>query len=154
MKIQNKSALIISILIPLAVGSLSALISGNMSMYSTLNKPSFSPPSYIFSIIWTVLYILMGISAYIIFVSGNTNSAKALKIYGLQLFFNFCWSIIFFGFSQYLLAFLWLIALIILIIIMIQQFYKISPIAAYLQIPYLLWCILAAYLNYTIYKLN
>lgn len=154
MKIQNKSALIISILIPLAVGSLSALISGNMSMYSTLNKPSFSPPSYIFSIIWTLLYILMGISSYIIFVSGNTNSAKALKIYGLQLFFNFCWSIIFFGFSQYLLAFLWLIALIILIIIMIQQFYKINPIAAYLQIPYLLWCILAAYLNYTIYKLN
>lgn len=154
MKIQNKSALIISILIPLAVGSLSALISGNMSMYSTLNKPSFSPPSYIFSIIWTLLYILMGISSYIIFVSGNTNSAKALKTYGLQLFFNFCWSIIFFGFSQYLLAFLWLIALIILIIIMIQQFYKISPIAAYLQIPYLLWCVLAAYLNYTIYKLN
>ncbi len=154
MKIQNKSALIISILIPLAVGSLSALISGNMSMYSTLNKPSFSPPSYIFSIIWTLLYILMGISSYIIFVSGSTNSAKALKIYGLQLFFNFCWSIIFFGFSQYLFAFLWLIALIILIIIMIQQFYKISPIAAYLQIPYLLWCVLAAYLNYTIYKLN
>ena len=154
MKIQNKSALIISILIPLAVGSLSALISGNMSMYSTLNKPSFSPPSYIFSIIWTLLYILMGISSYIIFVSGNTNSAKALKIYGLQLFFNFCWSIIFFGFSQYLLAFLWLIALIILIIIMIQQFYKINSVAAYLQIPYLLWCIFAAYLNYTILLMN
>ena len=154
MKIQNKSALIISILIALAVGSLSALISGNMSMYLSLNKPSFSPPPYIFSVVWTLLYILMGISSYIIFVSGNKNSANALKIYGLQLFFNFCWSIIFFGFSQYLLAFLWLIALIILIIIMIQQFYKISPIAAYLQIPYLLWCIFAAYLNFTIYKLN
>ena len=154
MKIQNKSALIISILIALAVGSLSALISGNMSMYLSLNKPSFSPPPYIFSVVWTLLYILMGISSYLIFVSGNKNSANALKIYGLQLFFNFCWSIIFFGFSQYLLAFLWLIALIILIIIMIQQFYKISPIAAYLQIPYLLWCIFAAYLNFTIYKLN
>lgn len=154
MKIQNKSALIISILIPLAVGSLSALISGNMSMYLSLNKPSLSPPAYVFSVVWTLLYILMGISSYIIFISGNTGSAKALKIYGLQLFFNFCWSIIFFGFSQYLLTFLWLITLIILIIIMIQQFYKISPIAAYLQIPYLLWCIFAAYLNFTIYKLN
>ncbi len=154
MKVQNKSALIISILIPLAVGSLSALLSGNMSMYSSLNKPAFSPPSYIFSIVWTILYILMGISSYIIFISGDENSPQALKTYGLQLFFNFCWSIIFFGFSQYLFALLWLIALIILIAIMILQFYKISPIAAYLQIPYLLWCVFAAFLNYTVYRLN
>ncbi len=154
MKPLNKSTLIISILIPLAVGSLSAFLSGNMSMYASLNKPAFSPPTYIFPIVWTVLYILMGISSYIIFVSGDANSTKALKIYGLQLFFNFCWSIIFFGFSQYLLAFLWLIILIILIIIMIQLFYKINPIAAYLQIPYLLWCIVAAYLNFKIYMMN
>lgn len=154
MKPINKSALVISILIPLAVGSLSALISGNMSTYSLLNKPSLSPPSYIFPIVWTLLYILMGISSYIIYMSGNDNSTKALKIYALQLFFNFFWSIIFFGFSQYLLAFLWLILLIILIIIMIQQFYKINSVAAYLQIPYLLWCIFAAYLNYTILLMN
>ncbi len=154
MKSLNKSALIISILIPLAVGSLSALLSGNMSIYATLNKPSFSPPSNIFPIVWTILYILMGISAYIIFVSGNENSANALKIYALQLFFNFCWSIIFFGLSQYLFALLWLIILIILIIIMIQQFYKINPVAAYLQIPYLIWCIFAAFLNYKIYIMN
>ncbi|WP_024346217.1 TspO/MBR family protein [Lacrimispora indolis] len=154
MKPLNKSTLIISILIPLAVGSLSAFLSGNMSMYASLNKPAFSPPTYIFPIVWTFLYILMGISSYIIFVSGDANSTKALKIYGLQLFFNFCWSIIFFGFSQYLLAFLWLIILIILIIIMIQLFYKINPIAAYLQIPYLLWCIVAAYLNFKIYMMN
>lgn len=154
MKPLNKSTLIISILIPLAVGSLSAFLSGNMSMYASLNKPAFSPPTYIFPIVWTVLYILMGISSYIIFVSGDANSTKDLKIYGLQLFFNFCWSIIFFGFSQYLLAFLWLIILIILIIIMIQLFYKINPIAAYLQIPYLLWCIVAAYLNFKIYMMN
>ncbi len=154
MKSINKSVLIISILIPLAVGSLSALISGNMSIYSSLNKPSLSPPAYIFSIVWTIFYILMGISSYIIYASENVNSAKALKIYALQLFFNFCWSIIFFGFSQYLLAFLWLILLILLIIIMIQQFYKINPLAAYLQIPYLIWCIFAALLNYSILMMN
>lgn len=154
MKSINKSALIISILIPLAAGSLSALLSGNMSIYSSLNKPSLSPPSYIFPIVWTLLYILMGISSYIIYVSGNVNSVKALKIYALQLFFNFCWSIIFFGFSQYLFAFLWLAVLIILIIVMILQFYKISPVAAYLQIPYLLWCTFAAYLNFKIYIMN
>ncbi len=153
MKIKNKSALIISILIPILVGSLSSLFSGNMS-YSTFNKPSFSPPSFIFPIVWTILYILMGISSYIIYSSDDKNKGKALVTYAIQLFFNFFWSIIFFGSSQYLLAFIWLIILIILIVIMIYQFYHIEPLAAYLQIPYLLWCIFAAYLNFMIYKLN
>lgn len=154
MKPQNRSALIISILIPLAVGSLSALISGSMSMYATFNKPAFSPPSFIFPVVWSILYILMGISAYLIYVSNSPDAPKALKTYFLQLFFNFFWSILFFGFSQYLLAFLWLIVLIILIYVMIQEFYKINPTAAYLQIPYLLWCLFAAYLNFSIYILN
>lgn len=154
MKLQIRSGLIISILIPLAVGALSALISGNMSMYSSLNKPGLSPPSFIFPIVWTILYILMGISSYIIYVSGSPGTKTALYIYALQLFFNFCWSIIFFGFSQYLFAFVWLIALIILIVIMIKKFYSIEPIAAYLQIPYLIWCIFAAYLNLSIYLMN
>lgn len=154
MNIQNKNSLAISILIPLAVGSISALLSGSASTYLTLEKPSFSPPAIIFPIVWTILYILMGISSYIIYSSNNPNKSKALKIYGFQLFFNFFWSILFFGFSQYLLAFLWLIILIVLIILMIKQFYAISPLAAYLQIPYLIWCLFAAYLNYSIYIMN
>ena len=97
MKIRNKSALIISILIPLAVGSMSALFSGNMLSYSILDKPAFSPPGFIFPIVWTILYILMGISSYIVYSSNSPNKPKALLIYGIQLFFNFCWSIIFFG---------------------------------------------------------
>lgn len=153
MKIKIKSGLITAILIPLAVGVLSSLFSGTMA-YSTFNKPSFSPPAYIFPIVWTILYILMGISSYLIYSSNDTGKQKALITYVLQLVFNFFWSIFFFGFSQYLFAFLWLIALILLIIIMIYQFYKISPLAAYLQIPYLLWCLFAAYLNYCIYMLN
>lgn len=153
MKTNNKSNLIISILIPLTIGSLSSLFSGNMS-YSAFNKPSFSPPSSLFPIVWTILYILMGISSYIIYSSNDSGKRQALTTYTLQLFFNFFWSILFFGYSQYLFAFIWLIILIILIIIMIYQFYKISPLAAYLQIPYLLWCLFAAYLNYTIYTLN
>ncbi len=154
MKQENRSTLIISILIPLAVGSLSALLSGTMSTYSTLNKPALSPPSILFPIVWTILYILMGISSYMIYISNSPDAPKALKTYALQLFFNFCWSIIFFRFSLYLLSFLWLIIMIILIYIMIKQFYKISPTAAYLQIPYLLWCIFAAYLNFSIYTMN
>lgn len=153
MKQIQKSNLTIAILIPLAVGALSSLFGGNMS-YSTFNKPSFSPPSYIFPIVWTILYILMGISSYIIYSSDSAMKQKALRTYALQLFFNFFWSILFFGFSQYLFALIWLIAMIILIVIMIYQFYKISPLAAYLQIPYLLWCLFAAFLNYTIYMMN
>lgn len=154
MKIKNKSTLIISILIPLAIGAISALFSGNMSEYMTLNKPPLSPPPFIFPVIWTILYILMGISSYIVFISENHNKNKALRVYSIQLFFNFFWSILFFKFSMYLLAFIWLVVLIFLISIMIYRFYKISPLSAYLQVPYLIWCIFAAYLNFMIYKLN
>ena len=154
MKPQNRSSLIIAILIPLAVGSFSALISGNMALYSTINKPAFSPPSIVFPIVWTILYVLMGISSYIIYSSDSADKTRALKIYALQLFFNFCWSILFFRYNLYLLSFLWLVILIVLICIMIKDFYKINPAAAYLQIPYLLWCIFAAFLNISIYTMN
>lgn len=154
MKIQNKSALLISILIPLAVGSISSLFSQAAAAYTELNQPPFAPPSIVFPVVWTILYILMGISFYMIYMSQNPGRVQALKIYALQLFFNFWWSILFFTFSKYLLAFFWLIALIILIVAMIKQFYKISPAAAYLQIPYLLWCLFAAYLNLGFYLVN
>lgn len=154
MKTRNKSAFIISILIPLAVGILSALIGGNMSSYTTLNKPALSPPGFVFPMVWTILYILMGISSYIIYSSNSPNKFKALLFYGIQLFFNFFWSIIFFGASQYFLAFIWLIALIYILVLMIRQFYIVSPLAAYLQIPYLLWCLIAACLNFAIFIMN
>lgn len=152
---SNKKAtdLLCSILIPLATGILSSLLSGNMS-YNTLNKPAFSPPGYIFPVVWTVLYILMGISSYLIYSSDAPGKTNALRTYRIQLFFNFFWSILFFRYSLYLPAFLWLIILIVLIAVMIYRFYQISPLAAYLQIPYLLWCLFAAYLNFSIYLLN
>ena len=149
MKIRNKSALIISILIPLTVGTMSALFSGNMSSYSILNKPAFSPPGFIFPVVWTILYILMGASSYIVYFSNSSNKSKALLLYC-----NFCWSIIFFGLDLFLFAFIWLIALIFIIIIMIRQFLIVNPLSAYLQIPYLIWCIFAAYLNFSIFLLN
>ena len=96
----------------------------------------------------------MGISSSLIYESNNPCRRRALRTYAVQLLFNFFWSIIFFGFSQYFLAFIWLLALILVIIVMICQFYKISPAAAYLQIPYLIWCIFAAYLNFMIYIMN
>lgn len=154
MKIKSKSALIISILIPIAVGTLSSFFSGSMSLYSKINKPTLSPPGFIFPVVWVILYILMGISSNFIYESDNPDKLKALKTYALQLFFNFWWSIIFFRFSLYLVAFLWLLVLIFLISVMIYQFYKINRLSSYLQIPYLLWCLFAAYLNFMIYRLN
>lgn len=153
MKTRNIESLIISILIPLAVGAVSSLLSGTM-MAPTFVQPSFSPPGYLFPIVWSILYILMGISSYLIYTSDSPEKPAALLVYAIQLVFNFFWSILFFRFSLYGLAFLWLLTLIGLIIIMIYLFSKIKPAAAYLQLPYLLWCLFAAYLNFAVYMLN
>lgn len=154
MKIKWKS-LIICILIPLFVGGLSSFLtrSGTQEI-KLLNKPPLYPPDIIFPIVWTVLYVLMGISSYIICTSENPQKTKALKTYAIQLVFNFLWTLIFFNMQAYLLAFFWIIALWIIIIAMIRQFRKINAAAAYLQIPYLLWVTFAAYLNFGIYWLN
>lgn len=149
--------LIISITIPLLVGSLSALLtSDSMSIYQELTKPTINPPGYIFSIIWTILYILMGIASYIILTSSNNHSDiyKALTVYGLQLFVNFLWPIFFFAFGWYLFSFIWLLVLWVLLLITITLFYQLSKPAAYVMIPYLLWVTFAGYLNLSIYLLN
>lgn len=147
--------LLISILIPLAVGQISALLTQTpANTYDMLSKSSLSPPGVIFPIVWTILYILMGISCYLIITSGSEDTKNALIWYALQLTLNFFWSLIFFNLQFYLFAFIWLLLLIAVIIVMIIKFYKINPLAAYLQIPYLLWCIFAAYLNLSIYLLN
>lgn len=147
--------LIICLLIPLAVGGLSALLTmGSMEVYGNLNQPPLSPPGFLFPIVWTILFILMGISSYLIFVSDDRNKTKALIIYAVQLVFNFVWSLIFFNMQSYLFAFIWLVILWALIIAMIVSFWKISKPAALLQIPYLLWVTFAGYLNLGVYLLN
>ena len=153
MKTRNIEPLIISLLIPLTVGAASSILSGTM-MPPTYIQPSFSPPGYLFPIVWTILYILMGISSYLVYTSDSPAKPAALLVCAIQLVFNFFWTILFFRFSLYGLAFLWLLALIGLIAIMIYLFSKIGPTAAYLQLPYLLWCLFAAYLNFAVYMLN
>ncbi len=147
--------LIICLLIPLAVGGLSALLTmQSMEIYGNLNQPPLSPPGFLFPIVWAVLFILMGISSYLIYVSDNQNKKRALTIYAIQLFFNFVWSLIFFNMQAYLFAFIWLVILWLFIIAMIVSFWKISKPAALLQIPYLLWVTFAGYLNLGIFLLN
>ena len=144
-----------SIIIALVVGGLAGLLTMNsMEVYSGLQKPALSPPSILFPIVWTILYILMGISAAMIFKSNDLDKNKALKTYAAQLIINFLWSLIFFNLEWYLFAFIWLLLLIIVVVTMIVQFYRINPLAAWLQIPYLIWLLFAAYLNYMVYALN
>ncbi len=148
---------IISVIIALAVGGLSALLTkNNMSIFEKINMPPLSPPSFVFPIVWAVLYILMGISSAIIYKNGTDREEvqSALKVYALQLAVNFFWSLIFFNMQAYLFAFIWLVLLWVLVIVMIVKFKKISPAAAWLQIPYLLWITFAGYLSLMIYLLN
>ena len=154
MKKTNRSAFIISILIPLVAGSLSALISGNIQIYSTLNKPAYSPPAALFPIVWIILYILMGISSFLIYTAYHPKVTQALRLYALQLIMNFCWSIIFFRQGWYLAAFIWLLLMIIVILVMTYYFCQIRPVAAWLQVPYIAWCLYAAVLNFGVYKMN
>ncbi len=153
---KNKTrTYVISILIPLAVGALAGLITrGSMDAYSALRQPPLSPPGALFPIVWTILYTLMGISAAIIRLSGDLGADKALRTYWLQLAVNFVWPILFFSLGMHFLALLWLLLLIVLVVRMILQFRQISPLAAYLQIPYLLWLLFATYLNAGVWLLN
>lgn len=126
----------------------------SMNIYNSLNRPPLSPPSIVFPIAWTILYILMGISIYIIIQSKRKLKKNARLIYYIQLATNALWTPIFFGFKEYFLAFLWILMLIVFVITMILTFYKISKKAAYIQIPYLLWLLFASYLNFGVFVLN
>ena len=146
---------IISLLIPLIIGLISGLLSMNgIKEFATLSKPILSPPGFIFPIVWTILYVLMGISSYLIYNEQDYQSSCCLKIYGINLFMNFMWSLIFFGLKLRLFAFIWIIILDLVIAYMIYCFYKVNKKAAYLQIPYLIWCLFATYLNLAIYLMN
>lgn len=148
--------LLINLAIPLGVGGLAALLTRNSyDFYDTVVKPALAPPGTVFPIVWTILYLLMGVSAYLIWEEKRAPGRReALQTYAAQLALNFVWPLLFFRARAFLPAFLWLLALIVLIVAMIVQFKRIKPIAAWLQIPYLLWCLFAAYLNLSIYLLN
>lgn len=151
---KNVWYLVLSILIPLVVGFVGNMLGGSMALFDNIEKPWFAPPAILFPIVWTILYILMGISSYLVYKSDSEYKRIALILYGIQLVLNALWSMIFFRFENFLLAFIWLILLIVLVILMVYYFCKADKRACYLQIPYLLWLIFASILNYSIYTLN
>jgi len=150
--------LIISIAIPLLIGGFISLLIPNIkSIYGDLVKPIFAPPPIVFPIVWTILYILMGIASYKVYVLkyDNIDASSALFVYSIQLLLNFLWTVIFFGFRLYGLAFLELILLILFVMLTIKRFYKIAgKKTAALLLPYLIWLIYAGVLNFFIWMLN
>lgn len=153
----NLRKLLTSVLIPVAVGGLAGFLTRNsMNIYGEINTPPLSPPGIVFPIVWTVLYVLMGISLYLVRDSkANAElKRKGYLAFAAQLFFNFLWSIVFFNLRWYLFAAIWLIALIVLIAINIFYFAQAKRIAGLLLVPYLLWCAFALYLNIGIVILN
>ena len=147
--------LIVCLLIPLVIGGAAAfLTSGSMGVYEEIKKPFLSPPGVVFPVVWTVLYLLLGISSYLVYRSNSMEEGKALLLYGTQFIFNFFWPILFFNLQNFLLSFLCLAILWVLILLMISAFSKADKTAAYLQIPYFLWVTFAGYLNLSIYFMN
>ena len=144
---------IIYSLIPIVGGVLVGLIISGYMNYGDIIKPPLSPPSYIFPIVWTILYILMGIS-YFIATKDKENDKELNQIYILQLLVNFFWPIIFFVLRMYFTTFFWIILLLILVISMIKELLKNNKISGCLQIPYLIWLLFATYLNIGIFILN
>lgn len=149
--------LIISIIIPLAVGGVSALLTTDgMRFFKLMQKPPLSPPDWLFPIAWTVLYILMGIAAYLVFASNasQVRRGRALTFYALQLGMNFFWSIIFFALEMHLTAFVWLVGMWLMIAVCTVLFYHIDSRAGRLMLPYLAWTTFAGYLNVGVFLLN
>lgn len=149
--------LLIALAIPLGVGGLSALVTGgSMGDYGQLNQPPLSPPGWLFPVVWTILYLLMGYASYRIWTSDAPQKRKtdAQRLYGAQLAVNFLWSLVFFGLEWRLLAFWVILLLWVLIYFTIKRFGKIDEVAADLLLPYILWVTFAAYLNLGAFILN
>lgn len=146
---------IISVLLTFIFAILGGIVTYfGMPSYESVEKPFLTPPSYVFPIVWTVLFLLMAFGAALIFQSNSQNRSAALLIYAVQLTFNFWWTVFFFGLRAYLFSFIWLIILIVLVSAMIVSFYKINHTAGLLQIFYLIWLVFAAYLNFMVWFLN
>ncbi len=154
---KNWKLLLLCLAVPLAVGGLSALLTrGSMDAYATMNQPPLAPPGWVFPVVWTILFVLMGVASYLVLISGNNRNAisEALRLYGLQLAVNFFWSILFFNLSLCWAAFVWLVLLWGLVLLTLLRFFRISRPAGWLLIPYLIWVTFAGYLNFTICLLN
>lgn len=158
MKLSNSYKLIISIIAPQLAGAIGSIftVSKVSTWYMFLEKPPLNPPSWVFGPVWTLLYLMMGIALYLVWVQGfeKQKVRRAIYFFAFQLFANSLWSVLFFGAQNINLAFFEIIILWVAILLTIFKFYKVSKIAAYLLIPYILWVSFATYLSAAIVYLN
>ena len=156
MKIKSILKLIISLAIPQLSGTIGSIFTMDSisSWYTTLAKPEFTPPNYVFGPVWITLYFLMGISLYVVWISDNLKSRTPLIIFGVQMFLNAIWSIVFFGLESPIFGLLVIVTLWVAIALTILSFWKVSKLASYMLIPYIAWVSIATYLNYGVWVLN
>lgn len=143
--------------IPLLVGGFSAfLTAGDMNLYKVISPPPLAPPSWVFPVAWTVLYLMMGYASYLVYVADADPAKKkqALGFYIAQLFFNLFWSTLFFTYRQFLFAFIWLAVMWVFVLISTIRFYRIRPAAGLMMTPLLLWTTFAGYLNAAFYIMS
>ena len=153
MRIYAKK-LAVALALPLLVGGLAGfLIRNSVEAYAAFDKPALSPPAVLFPIVWTILYILMGVASYLVWAEGKEPLA-ALTVYGVQLLFNFVWPLLFFNAHLFGVAFFWLLALLALVIATTVLFFRQNRTAGFLMLPYLAWLAFASYLNYAVWMLN
>lgn len=151
----NIKRLLLFIAVPLCVGILAALIcKDDFRLFQSLNKPPLAPPAWLFPVVWSILYILMGISSYIVYSEQRLISSPCMKIYFIQLFVNFMWTILFFKLEQYLFSFIWIIILLFYVAKTAVCFCNVNKKSGLLQIPYIVWICFAGYLNIAVYYLN
>jgi len=153
----NIVKLAVALLLPLSVGAVAGMFTSQAvpTWYASLNRPSFSPPNWVFGPVWTSLYVLLGISFFLVWKKEASKERDlAIKVFSIQMLLNFSWSILFFHFNLIGVALAEIILLWTSIVAMIYLFYKIKPFAAYLNVPYLLWVSFAAILNAGYYFLN
>lgn len=146
--------LFICILIPNLLGFLGSLFGNVSNGFDDIAKPFFTPPAIVFPIVWTILYVLMGISSYLIYESDSEDKYNSLIIYGIQLILNSLWTLFFFKLKWFLFSFVLILVILFFVVWMIIKYYKINKISAYLQIPYVFWLIFAAILSFNVYLLN
>ena len=156
MKIKNIIKLIIAIAVSFSAGIIGSIFTSSSipTWYAAINKPSFNPPNWIFAPVWNALFLLMGISLYLVWINKSKLKKKAITLFGIQLGLNALWSIIFFGLHSPLAAFIEIIILWIAILLTIIYFYRISKTASYLLMPYIIWVSFAAVLNFFIFLIN
>jgi len=157
MKAKQIIKLVASLLLPLAIGGIAGIFTAEAvpGWYASLNQPTFNPPNWVFGPVWTTLYLILGVSLFLIWeLPSNRERNLAILVFMIQLLFNFGWSFFFFYFKMIGVALIEIIALWIMIIVMLVQFYKLKPLAAYINIPYALWVTFATVLNGAYFLLN